>query len=320
MHLGNIASDASQKLDLFAESSFQLSRDGPTGEAPLLSPKYGEWDNGAMVFPLYDNFNSTTLSSQWDFLHSNNVAYQVSDGLDLSSMAAPEDGGITSVSDFVGAYWAEIDLRGFTQNSGNPSVFVALSTEAANWDSGGPASSYETAVNAYNTSFPVLAYVNSMGYSNYTGENISYQLPPGVVGVAWAATGRELAEVNSTVFGSSNSVVSFGPVYVQIGISGASHSVTSTNIEWARLRAFPPNGVMPTIFVTGTLFVPVVHGATTCPEFSSSTPLFGGQCIAIGAALIASIIVNVVLAVVLAITQKRRKSPPAPEPSGGQPG
>lgn len=36
-----------------------------TGEAPGLSPRYGEFDNGAQVFEGYWNFNGTSLPSDW---------------------------------------------------------------------------------------------------------------------------------------------------------------------------------------------------------------------------------------------------------------
>lgn len=43
-----------------------LSADGPTGEAPQLSATYGEYDNGRLVFPFYDNFDEPSLNlSTW---------------------------------------------------------------------------------------------------------------------------------------------------------------------------------------------------------------------------------------------------------------
>ncbi len=43
-----------------------MSASGPTGEAPQLSPRYGEYDNGAGVFNFYDNFAGNSLSNAWN--------------------------------------------------------------------------------------------------------------------------------------------------------------------------------------------------------------------------------------------------------------
>ena len=42
-----------------------MSASGPTGEAPQLSPTYAQYDNGAQVFNMYDNFAGNTLNSRW---------------------------------------------------------------------------------------------------------------------------------------------------------------------------------------------------------------------------------------------------------------
>ncbi|MCL5430385.1 MAG: DUF2341 domain-containing protein [Candidatus Marsarchaeota archaeon] len=49
-------------------SNSVMSSSGPTGEAPKLSPSYGEYDNGGNVFNFYDNFesiNTTKFYSPW---------------------------------------------------------------------------------------------------------------------------------------------------------------------------------------------------------------------------------------------------------------
>jgi len=45
--------------------SATLSSSGPTGEAPLLSSSYAQYDNGANVFLFYSNFAGTSLPSGW---------------------------------------------------------------------------------------------------------------------------------------------------------------------------------------------------------------------------------------------------------------
>jgi hypothetical protein len=72
-----------------------MSANGPTGEAPYLSPMYAEYDNGANVFNFYSNFSaSNTLSNSiWTIntlinytvnTISNVAIYSVNNGITLS--------------------------------------------------------------------------------------------------------------------------------------------------------------------------------------------------------------------------------------------
>ncbi len=50
----------------FAGTGTNLFGNTITGESPLLSPNYGEYDTGANVFPFYDNFEGSVLNtSKW---------------------------------------------------------------------------------------------------------------------------------------------------------------------------------------------------------------------------------------------------------------
>lgn len=48
------------------KSAFDLSESGYTGENPLLSPRYAEFDNGGRVFNFYDNFSGSALGPLWE--------------------------------------------------------------------------------------------------------------------------------------------------------------------------------------------------------------------------------------------------------------
>lgn len=64
--LGSIAAHSSDQLylDFASASSFVLSSAGPIGESPLLSPVYGGFDDGSLVFPAYWNF--TVVPVGWN--------------------------------------------------------------------------------------------------------------------------------------------------------------------------------------------------------------------------------------------------------------
>ncbi len=65
LNLTSIPAEQSVALSFVAESTFQFSATGNTGEAPQLSPTWAKWDNGHKVFPLYDDFAGTTLNASW---------------------------------------------------------------------------------------------------------------------------------------------------------------------------------------------------------------------------------------------------------------
>ena len=81
----------------FASSSTRLFNSQSTGEAPQLSPVYGQYDNGASGFSFYDNFAGTSLSSQWKIIDSNG-SYSVNNGLVITSNSDWES--IGSISNF----------------------------------------------------------------------------------------------------------------------------------------------------------------------------------------------------------------------------
>jgi hypothetical protein len=69
----------------FASTVTNLFNSVTTGEAPQLSPGYGQYDDGANVFPYYWNFAGTSLPSGWEFSIGNagppdNGGYTVNNG------------------------------------------------------------------------------------------------------------------------------------------------------------------------------------------------------------------------------------------------
>lgn len=75
-------STATVDLEIYAKSAFLLSAAGPIGENASLSPRYGEWDDGARVFPFYANFSGRGLSPLWSV--GPGIAAGVNNGLTVS--------------------------------------------------------------------------------------------------------------------------------------------------------------------------------------------------------------------------------------------
>lgn len=69
LHLYSIPANGSQRLFLYVypTSTSFFSVFGPLGLNPVLAgaPFYGAWDNGARVFPTYDNFSGGGLKPTW---------------------------------------------------------------------------------------------------------------------------------------------------------------------------------------------------------------------------------------------------------------
>lgn len=111
LHLWSIPASSSVTvyLDIVVKTAFLPSLFGPVGWAPTLGATYGAWDDGARVFPLYDNFSGSVLNSAlWSVSapsgtvgHLGSVA--VSNGLTVTlgtcgGYPAPCDGGIVGTT------------------------------------------------------------------------------------------------------------------------------------------------------------------------------------------------------------------------------
>ncbi|MGC8580706.1 MAG: hypothetical protein ACP5MB_11740, partial [bacterium] len=68
---------------------------------------------------------------------------------------------------------------------------------------------------------------------------------PAIYGIYWASTGNFGSIVNyNYVFTSNNTSLTYGSSYIDIGTLNGGTAV----YRWVRTRAYPPSGVMPTVF------------------------------------------------------------------------
>jgi len=75
-------------------TNYYREYDGSVGEAPQLSPTYGEYDSGANVFNFYDDFAGTSLNAKlWNV--SSATGYTVNNGLTVNP-----SGSVTSYASF----------------------------------------------------------------------------------------------------------------------------------------------------------------------------------------------------------------------------
>ncbi len=225
------------------------------GEAPQLSPSYGEYDNGASVFNFYDNFAGSGLSNKWI---PDAIIYSVNNG--FTATATGPNGHIysqaykinsaNSIADFFGSdyqfntNWTGTGFSNPTLNVGDGSWVYGYAGNIL----GGQGSSTGTitsAGNIINAKSDQVFSIISVGpiVSNYSvnylkqistsGTPPSYPLYPTLI----------TAYVNNAAYNFTN------PVFIQ----------------WYRVRAYPPGDKMPAVNI-GNIEVPSV---TSMPPIES---------------------------------------------------
>jgi hypothetical protein len=204
-----------------------------TGAQPKATSTYGQYDNGANVFNFYDNFAGTTLSSKWTIVSSPTIT--VNNGLTLGSNAGIlATSSFTTANDIFDTYWEKTSssrnldyglLLDYTPSSDigwlvRDSGYDGTNTVAW-WDKSGSWTKIGTGTYTLPTQTTMhissAVYVSPyMYYSNNEG--------------------------NWLQLSSSSTAHSSGSVGYRIGLTGA-----QVFIQWSRVRAYPPNGVMPVV-------------------------------------------------------------------------
>jgi len=230
----SIPANSSITIYMFVRNSIQYPY---TGIAPYLTSTYAQYDNGENVFNFYDNFAGTTLSSKWTQGIGSGGSITVNNGLTISS-TTNYDTFVQSVPTFS----VPIILESYvtaptpTTNYERASIFI------------GTGSTTNENVVSYGYYFN-NAYVNGqtwrIGTSSVSidvGTTIALN---GILGGYWIASGNEQLYYNYTQQLTWNDT-SQTPQATTVGlaVAGVSGGYSAT-FKWARVRTYPPNGVMP---------------------------------------------------------------------------
>ena len=249
-------------LGFASKTTNLLSSSGTSGigEAPQLPcgttatsscSTYAEYDDGASVFNFYDNFAGTTLSSKWDI---------------ATGASATVDNGVT-VSLASGDNWYGIYTASFTTTQSIAETYAK--------DNGGTNSGFDIATDG-------LTYqeASGAGYWQFgTGGSVTSSPTANGNTGGTAVTGTmylESAYINSgspIIQENYNTVVTgtytiTTPTAIGLGTTASN----SAFFQWFRVRAYPPNGAMPTVTfdfpqATGTDFQQMIN--ITESSFSS---------------------------------------------------
>ncbi len=219
----------------FAPKDRTLFNASTTGEAPGLSPTYGEFDNGALVFPRYADFRGSSLPAGWYSGLTPGGRGEIRIGNGVFIAHSGRGGG----SAFLGSDWqvgsniAEMDLLSQQTTRGQEMLFVCSSSPRYfHWTP------------------------DSVGYQDMSGLEIedNNSGTPSVRATATPNPARSavIGFHDGTLFANYQPVAS-----VQTRICGGDYLATTVNtgfdasfsFDWIRMRVRPPNGVMPaTIF------------------------------------------------------------------------
>ena len=190
------------------------------GEAPQLSPTYGEYDNGASVFNVYQNFAGSSCPSGWI----------CQSGVTISNGATINNANITSTNEYYPQIFdayvtstsscAKGEQIDYLMNGQN----LALNNNQPYWGHGNIGSEVNGAYTV-NTNPPDYtgSYIQSLGWS---GGTLYW----------WSNYTNEYTE--------GTSLSSSSPYYLQIRGWPSGYPAV---IQWARTRIYPPNGVMPSV-------------------------------------------------------------------------
>ena len=224
---------------------FSVQYDGIyAGEAPQLTTPYAEYDNGASVFNNYWNFAGTSLPSGWvtyggSITQNNGVVFSTS-GVILEYTASElpitnilewyQIGGNSGSAQYVGGGYSVSSSGGPFTTSGYFNVVGAGGDD------------YAGSVNQQQNGEGQITAVSGGSYSQ-TGL-ASVPSPPYVAGTYIAGSTAYATFNYNTVFIETSDVPATGNYYVWLQEGSG---MSNLGIYWLRTRAYPPNGVMPSV-------------------------------------------------------------------------
>jgi flagellin-like protein len=242
------------------------------GEAPQLSSTYGQYDNGNYVFLFYDNFAGTTLNTnKWNYGYNSGGSIIIHNGLTINYTSSSSGGAwIISKYNFPqsqGVVWYALMNFYGTSNFNDVRIRIYF------WSN-----SYQVAGNANNGNWRVV--LDDADYGYFTTQNVGssttqlywagYGLTPALpsstsqndynilmiqilnsTGLVWntyTITNNNISLFQS--FSQNGTVSGNFSILFESSQDGAGYANIVLNVEYTFLAAAPPNGVMPSIYIS----------------------------------------------------------------------
>ena len=233
--------------------------DGNTwGEAPNLSSTYGQYDNGAKVFTVYDNFQGTSLATSWTSVTSSG-SVSVNNGISFA---------VTSSSGYSFVWWKTLQAQpkvaeAWIISVSSSSNDAVLGVSTASTTNNGVELYNGASIDQLGTTLYLAA--NSASAEGLVSTNTVSAITSGIWQLVWNATAK-WSWSTATNSGSSSSCpggvtcpgITSNAIYVGQSNSASSGSVT---MRWARMRADPPDNVMPSTSL-GPVWIPITISST----------------------------------------------------------
>jgi hypothetical protein len=241
-----IAANSNSTIYVEFMSTNIMSAFGPTGEAPQLSAQYAKYDNGAYLFPLYYDFNGTSMPSGLSTNSYGSTSKAVANGITLTATSGTSGFYVYGSTILTTPTIAEALLQtsigtavGFQPRVGDATGLYLVSSANDLYPS--------YTASEFKGSLRILG-VNQTG-SGTSWASTSYTLNQNtIVGFAWQNTGSEYAYINEGLqlsgTDSNNPVTNYYPFF---GIFAPGGVTGSELFQWFRIRAIPPNNIMPSI-------------------------------------------------------------------------
>ncbi len=208
-----------------------------TGEAPQLSGTYAQYDNGVNVFNYYTNFAGTSLPSGWTETHyQSGNSYTVSNGIMISaqsstSMALQNNNSYNPQTDI-------LETFGYAENQGFGGWGYTLEGGYPSATSGSIVILVDTPIGGY--------YLVRASGNTETSMGVAIGTTPYVFSV-WETTSEMYGQIDYQ-HQTTTSIGFVSETSLYPGIALAQRSGTDYLFsQWMRTRAYPPNGVMPSI-------------------------------------------------------------------------
>jgi hypothetical protein len=215
-----------------------------TGVAPQLTSTYAQYDNGAKVFNIYENFAGTSLPSGWQEPQTAGVS--INNGISFNPGTS---------WGYVETSTANVPINSIAETNFNVST-IGYGGMMLSLADGGGAYTADNWVNAGSSAGEIYnGYVADLRASGGSGSVLNgttngiapFDTSGSFIGGGTVNSSTFYEYKNYAVFASSTSdVPAAGNYYAVIG--GGGNSVVFS-INWFRTRAYPPNGVMPSVSV-----------------------------------------------------------------------
>ena len=258
----SIPANSSITIYMFVRNSIQYPY---TGIAPYLTSTYGQYDNGNNVFNIYQNFAGTSLPSGWTVVSgTSGTDYVVNNGLQLKTTNAFIEG------------------PNVTQNFILEGYFQFISDAYNGWDFGvysSSSSAYGMHPDGGGTNTWASTWYYNNGYTQISGSGhpvgTGYYYIWQIINNAGSITINFDNPSYTTLYNASfTNSLSNAPIALGKRFDGNSADQSLNVIfYWIRVRAYPPNGVMPSFSIQLVPLTPTIS-VNTSTNFQFNVSIF----------------------------------------------